>query len=236
MKISVMQPYFFPYLGYFSLIQDSDIFVVLDNVQYIRRGWMNRNKIIGNNQKPEYFHLTTIKAPQKTKTSDVLIDHSRDWKSALLDKLNVYKKTAPYYEETCKMVRELIDYDTDSLCEMNVHILEQLCVKLGITTKFIYASELDLDYSRINEADDWGLEISRVLNANDYINLCGGRGLYSTNKYKNEEISLQFIENQLNFYNQKTEMFIKSLSIIDVMMFNNISETKDLINKYRVSE
>ena len=235
MKISVMQPYFFPYLGYFSLIQDSDVFVVLDNVQYVRRGWMNRNRVIGKNQSPVYFHLSTIKAPQKTMTRQIKIDHNREWKKTLLDKLDYYEKSAPYFEETKAMVERLISFETDSLCDMNIHILEELCKFLGITTKFVLASDLEIDESKIIETDDWGLEITKTFGASDYINLWGGRHIYSVNKYNNSNITLKFIENELVYYNQHNEMFIKSLSIIDVLMYNDRAETMDLINKYSVS-
>lgn len=233
MKISVMQPYFFPYLGYFSLIKESDVFVVLDNVQYIRRGWMNRNRILGNN-KPEYIHVSTIKMPQKTKITEICINHHREWKNILLNKLQRYEGKAPYYHETYGMVDKLLDFETKSLSELNVYILKQICERLGINTEFYLASELNINEDNIKDSDDWGLEIARKFNCHEYINLIGGKSLYNKDKYLANDVDLKFISNQLNEYSQKSEMFVESLSIIDVLMFNSIDETMNLINEITV--
>lgn len=225
-----MQPYFFPYLGYFSLINESDVFVILDNVQYIRRGWMNRNLILGD-KKPRFIHVSTVKMPQKTIITDICINQNREWRNTLLNKLRNYKGNAPYYNETYTLVEKLLQHDTKSLSELNVYILKAICELLGINTKFYLASELNINEEHIKVSDDWGLEIAQMFNCNEYINLIGGLKLYDKDKYLAHDVEIKFISNQLNDYNQNRENFVGSLSIIDILMYNNLTETMDLINE-----
>ena len=99
MKVAIMQPYFFPYIGYFSLIKNTDHFVFFDTPQYIRKGWINRNRIIGGGGKDIYFTVPIVKAPQDTAIRDIKIDTGSNWQEKMRGQLSIYKKRAPFYRD-----------------------------------------------------------------------------------------------------------------------------------------
>lgn len=235
MKLGIMQPYFFPYVGHFALINQTDKWIVFDEVQYIERGWMNRNRII-HPTKPEatYINVPLEKHTQKTIIKDILINENEDFKDKIKAQLTAsYKKRAPYFKETMKVVEDVFNFQGRSLTKLNTHGLQVVCAYLGITFDYQIFSEMELDMDEVNDAGDWALNISKAMNADIYINPISGKALFSECKFKEAGIKLEFLEPILSEYSQKKSCFLSGLSIIDVMMFNSIDEIKIMLDNFK---
>lgn len=213
MKIAVMQPYFFPYIGYFQLINSVDKFVFLDDVTYINKGWINRNRILAHGKALD-FVIPLIGASQNKKINEITVDIN----SKLLEKFrkslsNSYKKNIPY-----KSVIDLID------CSLSVPslLLSEITMKsvidtskyLGLSCEFLKTSDLNISL----RGEDRIIAICEKLSAREYWNLPGGIGLYDQKNFQHKNLTLHFIEPYIQPYNQKLSEFIPSLSVIDILM------------------
>lgn len=229
MKVALMQPYFFPYIGYFQLIHAVDEFVIFDNAQYIRRGWMNRNRILNAQKEAVYINVPVQKAHRETKIKDIVINNNINWKENIFDQLNYYQK-APYYPEIIDFLHECLNNKESNLSQFNTMLLKKVCKLLGIKTNITILST-DLPTVReANVADEWGVKVSKALNATVYINAIGGIEFYDQQKYMANGLDIQFIKPMLKPYKQFNNDFISGLSIIDVMMFNHLDEIKDMLD------
>lgn len=235
MKVAIMQPYFFPYLGYFSLIHSSDLWVFFDDIQFIRHGWIDRNRILDSNNNPIYFRPNIIKHSRETFIRHVLIDNSKNWKDKIFAQLTSYKKKAPNYFQTIELLKYILSKDFDNISELNIHIINQICSYLGISINSKIYSELDVKVNeRINHSGQWALEITKSLGGTKYINPIGGRELFVKSEFEKASIELLFCQNNLSKYIQKNDDFVSGLSIIDVLMFNSNDETNELIKDYKL--
>lgn len=233
MKVALMQPYFFPYIGYFQLIHEVDEFIVFDNAQYIRRGWMNRNRILNGQKESVYINLPVQKAPRETKIKDILINHNLDWKNSLFQQIYYYRK-APYYTFVTDFLEECLTINTSSLSQFNTNLIKKVCDLLDIDTNISVLSEKLPMISMANAADEWGVEVCKALNATTYINAIGGIEFYDQKKYLENNIEIQFIHSILKPYKQFNHNFIPGLSIIDVMMFNHKQEIKEMLEVHEL--
>lgn len=228
MKVALMQPYFFPYIGYFQLIQAVDEFVIFDNAQYIRRGWMNRNRILNGQKEIAYINMPIQKADRETKIKDIIVNHNSDWKEKIYHQLNYYRK-APNYDFVMESLNECLNINNDSLSQFNTIVLKRICDLLEIDTKITVLSEEIPMINEANAADEWGIKVAKALNATTYINAIGGIEFYNQQKYNANNLDIQFIKPVLKPYKQFNNVFITGLSIIDVMMFNNPEEIKEML-------
>lgn len=232
MKIVLMQPYFFPYVGYFTLLKHSELFVVFDTAQYIRRGWIHRNRIIGPKGDPVYISACVEKSAQKTKIESVQLKETSEWKEKLMKSLEVYRKTAPHYEEVRKLVLDCISYPSECLVDFNIYSLEKVCEYLGFEPHIKRLSEMDIPFKDIRNPDDWGLQLSKFYGADTYINAPGGQQLYSKEKYEQSGVKLVFYQSRMQPYDQRQETFHCGLSILDILMFNSKEEVNEMIDDY----
>lgn len=234
MKLGIMQPYFFPYLGYFSLIDCTDKWIVFDDIQYIERGWVNRNRIIHPN-KPEASYITVpLKSHRQTALiKDVAIKPDENYTGKILGQLtSSYKKRAPYFNEVYTLAEECLCAERENLSALNVLALDKTCRYIGLDFNYEIFSKMDLTLEPVNNPGDWALNISKALNADEYINPPGGAELFDRKKFEAAGINLSFVQNNLSPYNQRKREFISGLSIIDVMMFNSPEETRKLIRDF----
>lgn len=228
MRIALMQPYFFPYIGYFQLIQAVDEFVIFDNAQYIRRGWINRNRILNAQKEITYINIPVHKAHRETKIKDIVINHNSNWKEKIYHQLNYYHK-APNYAFVMDFLNGCLNINNDRLSQFNEIVLKRICNLLEIDTKITVLSEELPMINEANAADEWGIKVAKILNATTYINASGGIEFYNQQKYNANNLDIQFIKPVLKPYKQFNHMFIPGLSIIDVMMFNNPGEIKEML-------
>jgi len=157
-----MQPYFFPYIGYFSLIKNTDRFVVFDNIQYIHKGWIARNRILKPDNNWQYINVPLRKHHRETLISEIEINNTEDWKGKILRQLEHYKKIAPYYEDVIGLLNNCLKKDFNYIVDLNINALSDVCKYIGIDFNYSISSELDIKWDKINDADEWALEISKA--------------------------------------------------------------------------
>lgn len=236
MKLGIMQPYFFPYLGYFALIKYTDKWIVFDTVQYIERGWINRNRII-NPTKPEdmYINIPLENHHRDILIKDVLISNNENYKEKILSQLwTAYKKRANYFNNVYKLVEDVLSLNTRSITELNVYALKKVNDYLNIPFDYEVFSKMNLAIDEVHDSGEWALNISKALNASEYVNPPGGIELFDKEKFDQNDIALKFLRINLKPYNQKKVKFIESLSIIDVMMFNSVNSINEMLNDYEL--
>ena len=231
MRLAIMQPYFFPYIGYFSLIKNTDYFIFFDTPQYIRKGWINRNRILGMDGKDVYFTVPVEKAHRETAIKDIKISQS-DWKQKFTGQLSIYKKRAPYYAAVMGLIEDVISCDTMYIAELAIESIKKTCMYLDIVLEYEIFSEMHMSCPEVKEADEWALYITKKLGYQTYVNPPGGETFFNADKYKQHNIELQYLIQELKPYNQRNRSFIPKLSMIDVMMFCSPEEIKKMMNDY----
>lgn len=228
-----MQPYFFPYLGYFVLIKNTDRFILLDEVQFIRHGWIERNRIIKQNSDWLYFKVPLIKESSRTLIKDIRIDNAANWKRTAIDQLVVYKRNAPNYFSVIKLIKSIFENEYNDIVTLNYSVLKGVCEYLNIETDIQVFSKMNLSIEAPSEPDDWALNICKSLgNIKEYWNPPGGKEFFDPKKYERANIALKFIQPKIDEYDQKRQPFIPGLSIIDVLMFNSVETIHLMLNKY----
>lgn len=230
MKIAIMQPYFMPYIGYFQLINAVDKFVIYDNIQYSKRGWINRNRILVNG-KAEFITLPLKKDSDYLDVVDrELALNFEDAKNKILRKVRASYQKAPYFDKAYELITDILSYKSSNLFDFVLNSIKKNCNYLGINTKIIISSDLEANHSLNGE--ERVIDICKNLKAKDYINPIGGVDLYTKSRFIEDNINLQFLET-VNFeYNQNINYFLSHLSIIDLIMFNSREELKEILNKY----
>jgi len=234
MKIAIMQPYFLPYIGYFSLFEKVDKFILLDDVQFQRKSWMTRNRIINLNGGSTYINLPTKKAPLDSLIKEIKVNNEENWRLKLENQLQIYQK-APYYKKVNEFLLDTLSgCNSESLVETNYRILMGVLNYLHIDCEVDIFSEMGLHIAPVNAADEWALNITKAMNATEYYNPPGGVNIFDKQKYVDNNIELIFLKNKLNPYQQFNGDFNPGLSIVDVMMFNDVEKIKTLLNDTEV--
>lgn len=231
---AIMQPYFFPYLGYFSLLKHTDRFILFDSVQFIRHGWIERNRILKQDTGWLYIKVPLIGHSRDTPISDVLIDRRHDWQNKLKAQLQVYRRCAPHYHAVSELVAHVVDRDVGDLVLLNKRALEAVCAYLGISRRLQVFSEMDLTVETPTAADEWGLNICRALGVAEYWNPPGGRSFLDASKYEAAGINLRIHTVTLQEYDQRRQPFEPGLSIIDVLMFNSPATVNGMLDRYEL--
>lgn len=230
MKAAVMQPYFFPYLGYFQLIAAVDHFVAWDDVQYINRGWVNRNRILLNGE-PAYVTLALEKAPQTANINERRIIDRTVTTQKILGQLHAAYRKAPHYDETRALVERVLAYESDNLGLFLFNSLGEVCRHLGISTALQLSSRMPKDDAGLTGSARV-IAICQATGATTYVNAIGGRELYDAADFANAGLDLRFIEMLPCEYSQLPGNFVPYLSIIDVMMFNDLSTIRTFLQRY----
>jgi hypothetical protein len=234
MRIAIMQPYFFPYIGQFQLIQAVDRFILCDDVQYIRHGWINRNRILKPCEGHQYVIVPVSKHQTHSPIKDVKVANGQDWKKTILRQVEHYRKIAPYYATVQKVLNDCLAPEETSIARLNGHCFTVVCDYIGIPFKVEMSSELGLDYSNVNNAEDGALRMCEQLGATAYFNPPGGMELYSKESFCKSNIRLNFVKPNFKEYDQHRNGFIPGLSIIDIMMFNAPAEIRAMLNDYQL--
>jgi hypothetical protein len=226
MKLAIMQPYFFPYIGYFQLIAAVDTFIVYDNIKYTKKGWINRNRMLQNG-KDVMFSL-----PLKTDSDyldvcqrELAIDFNCD---KLLNQFKGAYRRAPYFEQTFPLVEKILRDESQNLFRFLKHSIVKTCEHLGITTEIRNSSDIAIDHTLKNQ--DKVFALCAAVAANTYVNAIGGIELYSKEAFREKGIDLKFIQSKPFEYPQLGSEFVPWLSIIDVMMFNPLETIQDCIS------
>lgn len=235
MIAAVEQPYFLPYIGYWQLLNAVDIFVILDDVNYIKRGYINRNSILLNGR-PYRFSIPIRNASQGRKIMDTVLCFDEREKQKFLLRIELAYKKAPQFLQVYSLIRDIIYNPQEDLTDFIQYSLVKVCAYLGITTKVIRSSALDKDKSL--KGQNRVMEICRCIKADTYINPPGGRELYDKLFFHKENIELFFLDTRHEniVYPQFDNPFVEKLSIIDVMMFNPIEKIQYFLKEYDLNE
>ena len=251
MKIGIMQPYFFPYIGYFQCIDAVDKYILYHNISFMKDSWVNRNQILLKHGKRSIINVPLIKKSSNRKISKTRIDNDKSWKRKLLNKVFLNYKVAPHFEEVYPVIEETINNDFRYMHEINIASIRASIDFLDIET------EIETDNSVYSEIEYFikkqkssiiayqgknlerkvvrVLEICKVEKSNQFINAIGGVSLYDKTLFSEFGISLSFIQTDKEIrYNQGQEDFYPNLSIIDVLMFNGKRGTKEMLKKYKL--
>ena len=226
MTLAIMQPYLFPYIGYWQLINAVDTFVIYDDVTYIKQGYISKNYLLANGNK-QSFTLELMGASSNKLINNIII--GRNSKKILKTIQQNYIK-APYFNEIFPILENILNQDEKNLAKFIGYSLQKISTYLNIDTKFIYSSDIEKDNNL--KAEDKILDICKKLSVSHYINAIGGKKLYDKKKFKLENIHLNFLETEFVEYKQFKNDFVPYLSIIDIMMFNSKDEIKNMLGQY----
>lgn len=232
MRAAIMQPYFFPYIGYWQLFFNCDVWVFFDSVQYNKKSWMNRNRILHPEPEKEYQYINVPIAKHKKGAliRDVQINNDELWKKKINGQLTLYRRLrAPYYEEVTGLIENIICNHGVRFMPLITRMADMLASYLEMKTKCLVSSDLDLGEGVGREADDWALDISRIIGADSYINPYGGAEIFNVDKYRACGIDIKFLRPVLKPYSQLPGKFVPGLSIIDVLMFNSKDMVCDML-------
>lgn len=215
MKLAIMQPYFFPYLGYWQLLDAVDRFVVFDDVNYINRGWINRNRILVNGQ-PTYLTVPLQQASQNRRICDITIQAGTAWREKMLRTIETTYRKSPYFHDVFTAISGIIRYESDDLADFLLNQLRTLAGLLAIKVDWI-------DSSRLYDNTDLSgqeriLDICRREAASVYVNPEGGQALYQPGSFRERGIDLKFIVMRPLPYPQRAGAFVPYLSILDALM------------------
>ncbi len=226
-----MQPYFFPYIGYWQLINAVDKYVIYDDVNFIKGGWINRNRILMNNE-PKLINLKMDGASPNKLINEVGVSNDVIFiKKNIKTIENLYKK-APYYQTAYPVIEDILYYNEGNLAQHLEYSLRKVCDYLSIKTELLVSSKINKNTNL--KGQDKVIEICKLLKANEYFNAIGGQELYSVNDFAKEGIELRFLRTGSIKYKQFDNDFVPNLSIIDVMMFNSVEEIKEMLENYEL--
>ena len=228
-----MQPYIFPYIGYFQLINSVDKFIVYDDVNYIKQSWINRNLILVNGKAFRFsVPLHDQSSFEKINKTFLSEKNYSPWANKFLQTIEMNYKKSPFFHNVYPMLKKFFQSKNCSISELALNSLKLVAEYTGITTEFVDSSE---KYNNQNLTSQTRiLDICLKEKADTFINTTGGIKLYSKSDFLEKNIDLQFITSEEIVYSQFNINFISRLSIIDVLMFNDTSTIKDFLCRYKV--
>ena len=224
-----MQPYFLPYIGYYQLISAVDTFVVLDDVNYINRGWINRNNILSQGH-PRLITIPLNGASQNRKINDIMIIADDSWKRQLARHVESAYRKAPCFEAAFSLFDALLHSGEQYISKLALLSLKTICEYLSIDTIFTDSTAI-YDNSHLRSSTRI-IDICVRERATTYINVIGGKELYTTDEFRAVNVSLRFLNPTLSPYRQFHNDFVRGLSILDVLMFNPPDEARALLLNY----
>ncbi|MFM6938753.1 MAG: WbqC family protein [Aquirufa sp.] len=230
MSVAIMQPYFFPYLGYFQLVQAVDDFVFYDDVMFIKKGWINRNRILM--QGKEFLFTIPLEKQSQNKTiRETNVAWGPEFPTKLIVQLHAAYKKSPFFDQVMPRIEALFAQKPESMAELAGKSIELVWQYLGLEKRFHYSSEL-ADSQAEGRAERL-IHLTKKLGASQYINALNGQSLYEKDFFAAKGVDLSFIRPILLPYAQgKSNDFIPGLSMIDVLMWNDPNQIKLMLGNY----
>jgi hypothetical protein len=226
MKLSIMQPYFFPYSGYFSLIKSVDKFVFYDDVDFIKNGWINRNRLFLSGD-VKYFTIPLSGASSNLKINEIICQPRKLWERKMLASIEQSYSKAPYFHEVFKLIKDVLDSSGDHISEISKNSVIKTANYLNLDTTLINSSSKYFNSELCGT--DRVIDICLQENASKYINSPGGKSLYDAATFECNGLTLEFLSSNMNVYKQFNREFISGLSIIDMLMFNDVDRCNNLL-------
>lgn len=245
MKLAIMQPYFFPYIDYFQAINAVDKYILYENLDYIKDGWMNRNRVLIKNQNPAYFSVILEGSSSNKKIYEIELNTNFNWRKKLLNKVFLNYKGSLFFDESYNLIEECINIKEDMLYNYNSQIINKIAEYLEINTEIQFKNQHYLPLEKklaegVIQNINYETKLIRVFEickqekANVFVNAIGGRKLYDKKKFKENGIDLLFVEKEEIVYKQFSDDFYPNLSIVDVLMHNGKKKTKEFLKNYKL--
>lgn len=225
--IAVMQPYFFPYIGYYQLVNAVGTFVFYDDVNYIRGGWINRNRILING-KPAYLTVSLQGGSQNRMICDIALLDNRP---QLLKSIELAYRKAPFFAETMRPLEQVLTRPVKHIGELAAHSVTAIMDHLGLLRDFRVSSN-EFAHTRSLPRADRLIAITKECGLAQYINAIGGRELYDKAYFQERGVTLSFLEPVIHEYVQFGGAFEPGLSIIDVLMFNDPGSVRKMLSDW----
>lgn len=232
MTLAVMQPYFLPYIGYFQLLHAVDCFVMYDNIEFSKKGWIHRNRILVNGQ-PAYITLPLRKDSDFLDVCDRrLADDFPAARGKMLRQVEGAYRKAPFFEPTMALFRDIMETPEANLFRFLHRSVEKVKQHLGIATPVVISSALPVDHSLRREEKLFAL--CRHFGADRYVNSIGGQALYAKPDFAARGVALSFLQTTADPYPQAGGEFVPYLSVLDVLMFNSVEDVRGMLSQYRL--
>ena len=227
MKLAIMQPYFFPYIGYFQLIAGVDKFVFYDDVNFIKNGWINRNRLYLSGD-VRYITVPLSGASPHQKINQVQIQMNDNWRKKMLESIRHAYSKAPYFTDVFALLTHVLSARDECIATLAKKSVVAVSNYLGIKVQFVDSSDIyqNADLNGAQRVIDICLNES----ASHYYNLPGGKALYNSDEFTSKGVALGFINAKLKPYPQLSKEFAPGLSIVDVLMFNDVSSIREMLN------
>lgn len=219
MKVSISQPTLFPWIGYFNMIKNSDVFVFLDNVKFKKQTWQMRNRLKSSSKIDEaefWIHIPTKLPKTNTLIKDVFIDNNQDWKQKHLD--NFQYNYGSKYKEVL-FLQELYQKDWGKIADFNIEFITKCCEFLEIPTKLVRASAMKVEGKKSHLV----LDICKHLNADTLLANSGSEVYLERDKQIFDATNVEISYHNYNHikYNQQGEIFFEDLSVLDLLFSEN---------------
>lgn len=218
--MALMQPYFFPYLGHFALISRVDRWVVFDTAQHIRRGWMNRNRILKPGGGWQYINVPTQRSPRDSLSKEIILAPGNQWKAKLIRQLQVYCGVAPNFDKTLELLESCLEVDELRLSLLNIQLISKICDALEIPFSPVFLSETLADPGACSTPGERVLQIASAMGASTYLNPAGGAHLLEESAFSDHGIQLEIQQYNPLIYDTGPLLFEPDLSVIDALMWN----------------
>lgn len=229
MKLGIMRPYFMPYIGYWQLMNAVDKYVIYDDVNFIKGGWINRNRILSNGE-AKYFNVPMLGASPNKKINEVGVNNDAKLIEKNLRIIEGAYKKAPYYQDVNPLMEQILKCGKENLAEYIAESFRIICNYLDIETELLVSSSLQKDCEL--KGQEKVLSICELLGATEYYNAIGGQELYSFETFRDNGIELKFLNTEKIVYKQFEDEFQPNLSLLDMLMFNSKDEVKEYLNRY----
>ncbi len=235
MTVAIMQPYIFPHLGYYQLVNAVDTFIFFDDVNYINKGWINRNNIL-QQDKPLKFTVPLAKASQNRLINEIELSEYSKWRKDFLKSVEISYKKAPQFAFVFKWLNEFFTKDYGLISDLAADSVKAVAKLLDLPVVFKSSGSLNYKNVVAQNGEQKILKLCKILGAGRYINPKNGINLYNRNVFNSENIQLKFINmHEVTYPQFKKDEFVPNLSIIDVLMFNSIDEIKLLLIEYSLN-
>lgn len=213
------------------MMNEVDYFIIADDVQFIKGGWINRNRILVDDE-VEIITLPCKKASSRTMINQRFFVNENDkGKIKMCNKIYHAYHKAPYFDVCFEMIQKTLEYNNNNVACFIKNSLKEICAYLNINTRLFFSSEFKKPLGL--NAQDAIIYICKKNNADCYVNAIGGLGLYSHKKFEENGLMLKFIKTRESLkYRQFNDSFVANLSIIDVMMFNSVTEIRSILSEY----
>lgn len=232
MKLSIMQPYVFPYIGFFHLIEATDKIVFYDDVNYIKRGWINRNRILLSNS-DFLFTIPVEKASQNKLINEVRPSIDSNFTNKFFAQIETAYKKAPFYKDVVEILKAVFSEQYDDVSDLAIKSITSVYQYLDKEIKWTKSSIASPETKGMEKADRL-IQINKNLGYQSYINAISGQELYRKEYFKNKGIKLNFVKSQKVEYKQFDNDFVPWLSIIDILMFNDKETVKEQFTAHNI--